>query len=289
MAIMSEAGSGGSAEAGEGEDQRPPTPLQLAAMNQLEQMADLKSRLLDVIASRPSDIDDQKKAKKHKRGKAFPRAPKLSLVQQEAQQRRRRIDSVYSALHGHKAQVERELAAQHSRAGAMYGHRRNGTVETHQAAAVQRQGALARLHRSGAISNDQLGWALEIQAEHERIDADVMVRSASLETRIDLSVCQDAAFFESLGRVRRAMAYSRWRRELPTVCAGCLTGAQHVLAMVVDDLGVTWAARRLRMSVRRTRKVLLDALDLWPSVLEDVRGQVDERDLLLAHRRIGVY
>lgn len=289
MAIMSEAESGGSAAAGKGKKRRPPTPLQLAAKSQLEQMADLKLRLLDPILSKLSDIDDQTKAKKHKRGKAFPKAPKLSPVQQEAHQQRRRIDSVYSALHAQKAQDERELAAQHARAGALYGHRRNGTVETHQAAAVQRQGALARLHRSGAISNDQLGWALEIQAEHERIDADVMVRSASLETRVDLSVCPDIAFFESLGRARRAMAYSRWRRELPTVCAGCLTGAQHVLAMVVDDLGVTWAARRLRMSVRRTRKVLLDALDLWPSILEEVRGQIDEQDLLLAHRRIGVY
>lgn len=289
MAIMSEAGSGGSAEAGEGEDQRPPTPLQLAAMNQLEQMADLKSRLLNPIISKLSDIDDEAKAKKHKRGKAFPKVPKISPVQQEAQQRRRRIDSVYSALHERKAQEERDLAAQHSRASAMYGHRRNGTVETHQAAAVQRQGALARLHRSGAISNDQLGWALEIQAEHERIDADVTVHSASLETRVDLSACPDAIFFESLGRVRRAMAYTRWRRELPMVCTGCLTGAQHVLAMVVDDLGVTWAARRLRMSVRRTRKVLLDALDLWPAILKDVCGKVDGQDLLLAHRRIGVY
>ncbi|WCT78650.1 hypothetical protein [Novosphingobium humi] len=286
---MSEAESGGSVEAGKGKKRRPPTPLQLAAKNQLEQMGDLKARLLNPVLSKLSDVDDQAKGRKHKRGKAFPKAPKTSPLQRAAQDRRRCIDSAYSVLHAGRANEERELAAQHSRARGLYGHRRNGTVETHQAAATMRQGALARLHRSGAISNDQLGWALEIQAEHERIDADVTVRSASLETRVDLSVCPDAAFFESLGRVRRAMAYSRWRRELPTVCADCLTGAQHVLAMVVDDLGVTWAARRLRMSVRRTRKVLLDALDMWPGILEEVRGQVDEKDLLLAHRRIGVY
>lgn len=258
-------------------------------MNQLEQMGDLRARLLDPILSKLPDVDDQAKGRKHKLGKAFPKAPKTSPLQQAAQERRRRIDAAYYVLHAGRANEERDLAAQHSRASRMYGHRRNGTVETHQAAAATRQGALARLHRSGAISNDQLGWALEIQAEHERIDADVMVRSASLETRVDLSVCPDAAFFESLGRVRRAMAYSRWRRELPTVCPGCLTGAQHVLAMVVDDLGVTWAARRLRMSVRRTRKVLLDALDLWPSILDDVRGQVAERDLQEARRRSGIF
>ncbi|ODU84508.1 MAG: hypothetical protein ABT10_02905 [Novosphingobium sp. SCN 63-17] len=202
---------------------------------------------------------------------------------------RRRISAAYAECHPERAAEERALRKAHAAAQGKFGHKRNGTVETHAAAATMRQGALARLHRSGAISNDQLGWALEIQAEHERIDAEVTVRSASLETRVDLSVCPDAAFFESLGRVRRAIAYSRWRRQLPMVCTGCLTGAQHVLAMVVDDLGITWAARRLRMSVRRTRKVLLDALDLWPSILEDVRGQVGDEDLVLVHRRIGLY
>lgn len=222
-------------------------------------------------------------------GKRKAKGKQASAVERMMADQRRRISAAYAECHPERAAEERALRKAHAAAQGKFGHKRNGTVETHAAAATMRQGALARLHRSGAISNDQLGWALEIQAEHERIDAAVGFCGASLETRVDISRNCDAAFFETLGAVRRAMAYTRWRNSLSMLCSPCLTGAQHVLEMVVADLGVTWGARRLRMSVRRARKVLIDALDMWPSILRDVSNGVDEQDLLLAHRRIGVY
>lgn len=222
-------------------------------------------------------------------GKRKAKVKPASAVERIMADNRRKISAAYAERHPERAAEERLLRKAQAAAQGNFGHKRNGTVETHAAASAVRQGALARLHRSGAISNDQLGWALEIQAEHERIDAAVGFRGASMETRVDISRNYDAAFFENLGAVRRAMAYSRWRRCLSALCGECLTGAQHVLEMVVEDLGVTWGARRLRMSVRRARKVLIDALDLWPAILEDVRKGVDEQDLLLAHRRIGVF
>ena len=203
-------------------------------------------------------------------------------------ERRRKIASDYAQRHPARAAEERALRKAQAAAAASYGHKRHGTVETHARAAVVRQGALARLYQSGAISIDQLGWALEIQAEHERIEADVMVRGASLETRVDVSRGGHEAFFERLGEVRRAMAYSQWRATLSDICGGQALGIKHLLALVVDDLPVTEAAKRLRMSVRRTRGVLIRALDLWPRLLGEARRDVDEEDLMRAHRRIGV-
>ena len=222
------------------------------------------------------------------RVKAFAKEPALTPLERQQAEARQRIEADYQSRHPVAWATEQFLAVARAEAVSNFGHRRNGTVQTHQAAAVLelRQGALARLHRSGAISNDQLGWALEIAAEHERIDADVAVRSASLEARVDVSRVDNAAF-ESLGRVRRAMAYTRWRAALPDLLPDRSTAAQHVLAMVVDDLGVTWAARRLRMSVRRTRKVLTDALDLWPEIMGGVARQVDEDDVIVAWARLA--
>jgi hypothetical protein len=56
--------------------------------------------------------------------------------------------------------------------------------------------------------------------------------------------------------------------------------------MIVDDLGITWAARRMRVGVRRMRKLLDDALDLWPKMLSSAYDDVDEVDLAYLEARI---
>lgn len=209
-------------------------------------------------------------------------AEKPNPVQQRADER-------YALLHPQLAADEHQLKQIRAMAVKAHGHRRHGTVETHFAAAITetRQGSLARLHRTGAISADQLGWALEITAEHDRINAEVAVRGVSFDTRVDMTRMGDATFFEELGRVRRAQAYTRWRAGLASICRDRPDGLRHVLAMVVDDLGVTWAAKHLRMSVRRARKLLLDALELWPKMMGQVKDDIDEEDLIAMEMRLA--
>jgi hypothetical protein len=132
---------------------------------------------------------------------------------------------------------------------------------------------------SGTISADQLAWALEIATAAAMIAAGIGMKTASLEARVDTTRMGDGTFYEALGRVRSEMAYSRWRARV----SGPI-GA--VLDLVVHDCGVTIVAKRHRMSVRRARKLLTAALDLWPVVLAGVRQEVDLATLAAAHAGI---
>ena len=155
------------------------------------------------------------------------------------------------------AAEELRLAAMNARVARDFGHKVNATPETAAKADVagERQGALARLYRSGSLSLDQLSWAMEI-AE---------------------------AFLESLGRVWRALAYTRWRRAVVEELGAPIAA---VLAIIVDDCGVAAAAQRWRMSLRRCRKLLIDALDLWVHELTQARDEVDGEDLDRAYARL---
>jgi hypothetical protein len=94
-------------------------------------------------------------------------------------------------------------------------HKNEGTPETHEHASRRNQGALARLYQSGAIDAEQLAAAVEIALVHERIGSDVAVKTASLETRVDVTRIGDGGFYERLGQVRREMAYTRGDRSCP--------------------------------------------------------------------------
>lgn len=133
---------------------------------------------------------------------------------------------------------------------------KQGTPETHEHAAGIREGSLARLYRSKAIGVDQLAAAEAIAAVHARIAADVTVRTASLETRIDAGRRGAGAAEESAAAVAREVAYTRWRRDLGG-------DAAVVLAMVVEDVGIARAASLHGMHVRKARRVLIAALDDW--------------------------
>lgn len=147
-----------------------------------------------------------------------------------------------------------------------------GTPQTLEHASRKQQGALARLHLSGAIDADQLAAAAAIAMVAERIGCDVTCRTASLESRVDATRIGDGSFFEALGRVRLEVAYTRWRGQLGT-------GAAAVLDMIVGDIGLTIAAKRYRMHNRRARKLLIDALDLWPQAMANARRDVSQADL----------
>lgn len=155
-------------------------------------------------------------------------------------------------------------------------HKNAGTPETHEAHRRQRPGAIVRLHASGYLDDDELAYAEQIAAIVAKIMADVTVRTASLETRIDGSRHGDA-FFEALGAVWNEMAYSRWRTAIGPA------DAKLVLDIIVRDVGVARAAATHGMHVRRARRMLTDALALWAQMHRRVRDEVTPADLAAAH------
>ena len=212
--------------------------------------------------------------------KAPARKEKESPLARMLATRRREAHRAWCARHPAKAAEQRALRLEQRDAQDRYGHKPYGTVQTHMAAQCARGGALLRLYQSGAIDIEQLGAAQEIAAEAERIGADVQVRTVSLETRVDGGARHGDAFFEALGRVRREVAYTRWRERLPRGVAPI------VLDMIVEDIGVTAAAKRHRMHPRRAKKALVDALDDWTITIRAVVKEIDAATVLAAQAAI---
>lgn len=182
--------------------------------------------------------------------------------------------------HPEIAQREIALAKQHAKAVENWSHKNDGTPETHQNASKTRQGALARLYESGAITIDQLAWASEIAMTAEAIERDVAVRTASLETRIDLEGRPHVALVEGVMRVRREQAYGRWRKMLPTP-------KRMVLDMIVGEpIGFTVAARRYGVHQRKARRLLISAIDRWPDCMDWACKMVSREDVVMAHARL---
>lgn len=142
-----------------------------------------------------------------------------------------------------------------------WSHKAQGTPETHEHAAqvAKRPGALARLLASGAIDAHQLAAAEEIALAYERTVSEVTARTAAWKVRCSGGRRGELGAIEGVAAVKLDLAYSAWRRD-----AG--VHAPMLLAMIVDDVGVTVAARRYRMSTRRARAVLVAALDRWRRV-----------------------
>lgn len=200
--------------------------------------------------------------------------------ERELAARRESIRLAWAARHPDAAAAERSLRKQRAALLQRWKHKNDGTPETHEHASHRDQGALALLYKTGAIDAEQLASAVEIALVAERIASDVTVKTASLETRVDVFHCGEGGFFEALGQVRREVAYSRWRAQLRSPAP--------VLDMLVgDSVGYTIVARRYRMHNRRAKQLLIDALDLWPEILGRVFKEIDERDLAAAHARLA--
>lgn len=168
---------------------------------------------------------------------------------------------------------ERRLARVRIIAAANWSHKNEGTPETHERASKSRQGALARLYMSGCISIDQLAWAVEIAMAAEAIERDVAVRTASLEARVDNEGSGRNALVEGIVRVRRQVAYTHWRNWIRDP-------KRAVLDMVVGDpKSYVEVARQYRMRKERARRLLIDAIDLWPDAMKRAEDQVDEETL----------
>lgn len=178
---------------------------------------------------------------------------------------------------------ERRLRVERAQTIKKFRHKREGTPETHAHAGRQHQGAIARLFQTGAIDAVQLGSAVDIAAVAEAIGRDVTIATASLETRIDRARA-GGQFYEALGAVRREIAYTRWRHAI--VRSGAPIAA--VLDMLTGEtIAFTEAARRHRMSHRRARRLLIEALDLWPTILAPVCREIAREDLDRAHARLN--
>lgn len=191
-----------------------------------------------------------------------------------AEELRHKINADFARRHPERAREERKMRQAQAQLGPDWRHKREGTPETHAKAARTSQGALARLYMAGAIDADQLAWAAEIARVHAQIVRDVVPATVSLETRVDQSGRAGGAFFEALGRVRAELAYSAWRSTLPR--------AGVVLAMIVDDLAASAAARRFHMRTATAKAMLVEALDLWPRHKAAARRAVDAGDLAAA-------
>lgn len=204
-----------------------------------------------------------------------------TAVQRAIDDRRDGNRADWARRHPELAAAERELRKQRAGLSDRWKHKNEGTPETHDSASRRNQGALVRLYQTDAIDAEQLAAAVEIAQVVERIGGDVAVKTASLETRIDVTRCGDGSFFERLGHVRREVAYTRWRDEVEGPIAAILD------MLVGEPVGFTVVAKRYRMHNRRAKRLLIEALDLWPRILGGVCKEVDEDALIAAHARLA--
>lgn len=137
-----------------------------------------------------------------------------------------------------------------------YGHKQ-GTPETlaHLEAKQRRSGAIARLYASGAIDVDQLAAADQIATTYRAVTADAPVRTASWEARTGGGGGGDA----EIGMLNRTMgdfAMEWWLRRVGH-------SAEALIAVIVQDVGLTIVADRHGMSMPKARRMIGDALSLW--------------------------
>lgn len=181
----------------------------------------------------------------------------------------------WARRHPDAAAAERQMRLERAEAARRWDHKREGTAQTHDHHARQREGAMRRLYLSGAIDSEQLESSSQIAGVAEQIGRDVSVRTASLETRVDTTRRGDGAFWENLYRVRLEVAYGRWR-------AAHASHIAPLLEMIVEDVAITIVARRYRIGVRRTKAILIAALDAWPAYHLDARAEIDPATLAAA-------
>lgn len=150
-----------------------------------------------------------------------------------------------------------------------WSHKVHGTPETHEAAGTHHD-ALNQLKANGTIDAEQKEAADEIANVYRSIEADVGIKVASLEARVDSSPRRAAMVAEGVYRVRMHLAYRYWRYALPAP-------KQLVLDMIVGDpIGYTVAARRYRVHNRKAKRLLIEALDRWQLCVDQAFDIVDD-------------
>jgi len=150
------------------------------------------------------------------------------------------------------------------------------TPETLALAGVHHDG-MNQLELNGTITKDEREWATQIANVHRSIEADVGIKVASLEARVD-STTRPPVVAERIHSVRMHAAYGFWRDMLPAPKG-------LVLDMIVGDaIGYTVAAKRYRVHNRRAKRLLLEAIKRWPLCVAHAFSVVD-RDMVDAMNR----
>ena len=207
---------------------------------------------------------------------------KRQLLEDRAK-RHQKIHDGYCARHPARAREERGFRKEQRRRQRDHRGRDllrdTGTPETKAKAAEVRQGSLARMYEAGQLTIEQLASAQQIRGVAERLGRDVGFGSFSLETRVDQSRSGTGAFFEALGAVRAEVAYRRWCEWLRR---GKHAGGPQI-AMIVDELPVSHAARHWGMRTETARRHLLGALDQWNDIIGEAIRDIEEVDLLAMH------
>lgn len=202
---------------------------------------------------------------------------KQSAAERALKARAARSRADWARRHPERAAAERALRKARAEIDERWGHKRGGTPATLEQA--HRPGAIARLHLSGALSDDQLAWAAEIFTVAEALGSDVRVRIARYDMRVD-GAGGARAHQERLGWVWMEAAYSRWR-----AAAGPVWSAL-ALDMIVRDRPLTRVARAHAISARRARCVLTDALNLWDICYREARHEIDDEALIAAEAAV---
>ncbi|HEX2594791.1 MAG TPA: hypothetical protein VHL34_25025 [Rhizomicrobium sp.] len=167
-----------------------------------------------------------------------------------------------------KARIQKERKASAAEADRFEG--KAGTPQTLAFASSTHTGSLEQLERNGTITKDQREWAAEIANVYRSIEAEVGIKVASLEARVDNDRAAGNRVAEGVKRVRLHAAYSEWRDALPPP-------KQMVLDMIVGDaIGYSVAAKRYRVGKLRAKRALIEALDRWPRYVQAAFRDISE-------------
>lgn len=204
----------------------------------------------------------------------------------------RRSAATHAAAHDSAATASLAQAVQEAEDGlaqrrlvsiARWSHKNEGTAATHENASQTRQGPLARLYMAGGLTIDQLAYAVEIAMVAEMIERDVNPGIVKYEPRIDAGGGYGkikASVVEGIMRVRREVAYSHWRGWLPAP-------KRAILDMIVGEpKPYSTVAREWGLGHKRTRRLLVQALDRWPDAMDRAEDEVDNATLAAAYAGI---
>ncbi|MEG8023923.1 hypothetical protein QP162_04760 [Sphingomonas aurantiaca] len=138
-----------------------------------------------------------------------------------------------------------------------WSHKTNGTAETHEHAAAQARREGRSPASSEPVRSTRTSLPRRIRSPRRTIPSRPRLRCA-LRTwsRAGSGGGPHSASHAPIAAVIRERAYARWREAVAP------HGAM-LLAIIVDDMALTTAARDWRLSNRRARSLLVSALDSW--------------------------
>ena len=136
----------------------------------------------------------------------------------------------------------------------------------------QDKSSLRLMNERGALTDEQYDSALRIAGVVEVIQRAASVRCASLEARVDCSGSANDRLVESLRVAQLNVAYTQWRQRLPMP-------RSLFVDMVTTDRTLFATARKYGMGWPKARRLLRNALDLWPDIYRDAVRSVKQEDM----------